>query len=62
MTGSYDVFEKTGCVHSGPVSIHFAPPIATAAIPAEERGRLTDQVFTIIAGMVKKENVYPLNT
>ncbi|GHV74143.1 1-acyl-sn-glycerol-3-phosphate acyltransferase [Spirochaetia bacterium] len=54
ITGSYDVFEKTGRVHSGPVSVNFAAPIATTDIPAEERANLTDQVYAIIDGVLRK--------
>jgi 1-acyl-sn-glycerol-3-phosphate acyltransferase len=54
ITGSYDVFEKTYRFHPGPVSVHFAPPIATADIPAEDKGSFTDQVYAVIDGMLKK--------
>jgi 1-acyl-sn-glycerol-3-phosphate acyltransferase len=55
ITGSYDVFEKTGRVHAGPVSVTFAAPIATGTIPAEDkRGGLTDQVYAIVEAMLKK--------
>ncbi|WP_232616792.1 lysophospholipid acyltransferase family protein [Treponema primitia] len=56
ITGSYDVFEKTYRLHSGPVSVNFAPPIATADISTEDKrgGSLTDQVYGIIDGMLKK--------
>jgi 1-acyl-sn-glycerol-3-phosphate acyltransferase len=62
ITGSYDVLEKTGRVHSGPVSVNFAPPIITADIPVEDkRNGLTDQVYRIIDGMLKKADGTILN-
>jgi 1-acyl-sn-glycerol-3-phosphate acyltransferase len=52
--GTYDVFEKDRHIHPGPVSARFAPPVATADIPGEEkRGALTDQVYDIINGMLQ---------
>jgi 1-acyl-sn-glycerol-3-phosphate acyltransferase len=58
ITGSYAVFEKTRRLRSGPVSVNFAPPIATDTIPAEDRrGGLADQVYEIIDGMLKKAGV-----
>jgi 1-acyl-sn-glycerol-3-phosphate acyltransferase len=54
ITGSYDVFEKNYRFRPGPVSINFAPPIPTADIPAGDKGDLTDQVYAVIDGMLKK--------
>ena len=45
ITGSYEVFEKTGRVRSVPVRVVFGPPIHTADIPLEDRRKhLPDQV------------------
>ncbi|GHV31878.1 1-acyl-sn-glycerol-3-phosphate acyltransferase [Spirochaetia bacterium] len=54
ISGTYEVFEKTGRVHAVPVSVYFAPPIATNDIPAEERGDLPAQVQAIVEGLLKK--------
>jgi 1-acyl-sn-glycerol-3-phosphate acyltransferase len=54
ISGTYTVFEKDRRFHSGPVSVHFAPPVATADIPGEEkRGALADQIYDTINGMVQ---------
>jgi 1-acyl-sn-glycerol-3-phosphate acyltransferase len=55
ITGSYDVFEKTYRIIPGQVSVNFAPPIATGTISGEDRrSGLSDQVYEIIDGMLKK--------
>jgi 1-acyl-sn-glycerol-3-phosphate acyltransferase len=54
ITGSYDVFERTGYVHRVPVSVSFAAPIPTDGIASEDRGGLTDTVYEIIGGLLKK--------
>ncbi|MDR2079532.1 MAG: 1-acyl-sn-glycerol-3-phosphate acyltransferase [Treponema sp.] len=54
ITGSYDVFEKTYRFHPGPVSVNFAPPLAAADIPVEDKGTVADQVYAVIDGMLKK--------
>jgi 1-acyl-sn-glycerol-3-phosphate acyltransferase len=54
LTGTHEVFEKDRIVHSGPVSVSFAPPVATADMPGEERGALTDQIYGIINGLLQK--------
>jgi hypothetical protein len=47
-------FVKDRSFHRGPVSVRFAPPVATADIPGEEkRGALTDQIYGIINGMLQ---------
>ena len=47
--GSYDVFEKTGCVVSVPVKIAFCEPIDTASLPPEEKKQvLSDRIYSII--------------
>ncbi|AEF84700.1 probable 1-acyl-sn-glycerol-3-phosphate acyltransferase [Treponema primitia ZAS-2] len=53
IAGSYEVFEKTGRLQTGPVSVSYAPAIATAEISADEKRGLTDQVYGVIAGMLK---------
>jgi 1-acyl-sn-glycerol-3-phosphate acyltransferase len=58
MTGAYDVFERDHRFHRGPVSVSFAPPVATANIPGEEKRALTDQIYHIINDMLQK-NVIP---
>jgi 1-acyl-sn-glycerol-3-phosphate acyltransferase len=55
ISGTYEVFEKDRRVHTGPVSVRFAPPVATADIPGEEkRGALTDQIYEAINGLLAK--------
>jgi 1-acyl-sn-glycerol-3-phosphate acyltransferase len=54
ITGSYEVFEKTGRVRPGPVSVSYAPAIATAGIPSEEKRGLVDQVHGVIVGMLNQ--------
>ncbi|MDR2740214.1 MAG: 1-acyl-sn-glycerol-3-phosphate acyltransferase [Treponema sp.] len=54
ITGSYDVFEKTYRFHPGPVSVNFAPPMAAADIPVEDKRTIADQVYAIIDDMLKK--------
>jgi 1-acyl-sn-glycerol-3-phosphate acyltransferase len=55
ITGSYEVFEKTGRLHSGPVTVTYAPCILTAEIPPEDkRGGLTEQVYHTIDAILKK--------
>lgn len=50
ISGSYEVFEKTGRVRSVPVRVVFGPPIYTADIPAGDRRKyLPDQVRECIA-------------
>jgi 1-acyl-sn-glycerol-3-phosphate acyltransferase len=59
ISGTYEAFEKDRRVHSGPVSVRFAPPVATADIPGEDkRGALTDQIYGIINGLLQ-ENETP---
>jgi 1-acyl-sn-glycerol-3-phosphate acyltransferase len=54
ISGTYEVFEKDHCFHRGPVSVRFAPPVATADMPGEEkRGALTDQIYGVINGMLQ---------
>jgi 1-acyl-sn-glycerol-3-phosphate acyltransferase len=50
ISGSYDVFEKTGRIRAVPVRVVFGPPIYTSDIPAEDRRKhLPDQVRECIA-------------
>jgi 1-acyl-sn-glycerol-3-phosphate acyltransferase len=50
ITGSYEVFEKTGLVRAVPVRVVFGEPIYTADLPAEDRRKyLADQVRERIA-------------
>jgi 1-acyl-sn-glycerol-3-phosphate acyltransferase len=50
ITGSYEVFEKTGRVRAVPIRVVFGPPIYTADIsPEDRRKRLPDQVRDAIA-------------
>jgi 1-acyl-sn-glycerol-3-phosphate acyltransferase len=53
ITGSYEVFEKTGRVHPGPVSVSYAPAIATAEFSSDEKRSLVDQIYGVIDGMLK---------
>jgi 1-acyl-sn-glycerol-3-phosphate acyltransferase len=51
IAGSYEVFEKTKLIQKVPVGLMFAPPIAVADIPPEDRRqRLADRVHAAIAG------------
>ncbi|MDR2447948.1 MAG: 1-acyl-sn-glycerol-3-phosphate acyltransferase [Treponema sp.] len=51
IAGSYDIFEKTGRIQTVSVELVFAPPIAVADIPREDRKRhLADRVYAVIAG------------
>jgi 1-acyl-sn-glycerol-3-phosphate acyltransferase len=63
ITGSYDVFEKTGRVKAVPVQIAFGKPIMTKDIPPEDRRQaLSDKVREIIAAELaesEKELVTP---
>jgi 1-acyl-sn-glycerol-3-phosphate acyltransferase len=54
ITGSYDVFEKTYRFCPGPVSVNFAPPIATVDIPVEDKGNFSDQIYAVMDDMLKK--------
>ncbi|MDR0376242.1 MAG: 1-acyl-sn-glycerol-3-phosphate acyltransferase [Spirochaetaceae bacterium] len=50
ITGSYEVFEKTGFVQSHPVQVVFHKPVNTADIPAaDRRSALSGQVRAVIA-------------
>ncbi len=54
ISGSYDVFEKTGLVRKVPISMVFGEPISTAEIPPEERKQiLSDRVHGIIEEALK---------
>lgn len=56
ISGSYDVFEKTGRVISGvPVRVIFGKPIITADLSAENRKQnLSDQIYRVIDEALKK--------
>jgi 1-acyl-sn-glycerol-3-phosphate acyltransferase len=50
ITGTYEVFEKTGRVTAAPVRIVFGKPVLTRDIPAGDRRQaLSDQVRELIA-------------
>jgi 1-acyl-sn-glycerol-3-phosphate acyltransferase len=50
ITGSYDIFEKTGRVTAAPVRITFGRPVITRDIPAGDRRQaLSDHVRELIA-------------
>jgi 1-acyl-sn-glycerol-3-phosphate acyltransferase len=50
ITGSYEVFEKTGLVRAAPVRVVFGQPIYTADIPVgDRRKQLTGEVWECIA-------------
>jgi len=54
ITGSYDVFEKTGRVHPADVTVTIAPPIDIAGISTvDERNNLVNQVYGVIDGAIK---------
>jgi 1-acyl-sn-glycerol-3-phosphate acyltransferase len=57
ITGSYEVFEKTGRVTAAPVRIVFGKPIMTRDIPAGDRRQvLSDHVRELIAaGLAESE-------
>lgn len=55
IAGSYDIFEKTGRVQTVSVELVFAPPIAVADIPREDRRQhLADRVHAVIAGALTR--------
>jgi 1-acyl-sn-glycerol-3-phosphate acyltransferase len=55
ISGAYEVFEKDRRFHRGPVSVRFAPPVATAGIAGgEKQGALTEQIYGIINDMLQK--------
>jgi 1-acyl-sn-glycerol-3-phosphate acyltransferase len=50
IAGSYDIFEKTGRIQTASIGLVFAPPIAIADIPREDRKQhLADRVHAVIA-------------
>jgi 1-acyl-sn-glycerol-3-phosphate acyltransferase len=57
ITGTYDVFEKTGRVTAAPVRIVFGKPVLTRDIPAGDRRQaLSDHVRELIAaGLAESE-------
>jgi 1-acyl-sn-glycerol-3-phosphate acyltransferase len=58
--GTYGVFEKDHRFHRGPVSACFAPPVATADIPGEEKkGALTEHIYGIINDLLQKNGTVP---
>jgi 1-acyl-sn-glycerol-3-phosphate acyltransferase len=60
MTGTYEVFEKDRRFRRGPVSVTFAPPVATEKIPVEEkRGALTDHIYAVIKDLLEKNRISP---
>jgi 1-acyl-sn-glycerol-3-phosphate acyltransferase len=55
ISGSYDVFEKTGRIKAVPIRISFAPPVSVRNIPAgERRSILAEQIQGIIAAALEK--------
>jgi 1-acyl-sn-glycerol-3-phosphate acyltransferase len=54
ITGSYDVFEKTGLVHSADVTVTIAPPIDITGISTpDQRTDLLNEVYNVIAEAIK---------
>jgi 1-acyl-sn-glycerol-3-phosphate acyltransferase len=55
IAGSYDIFEKTGRIQTVSIGLVFAPPIAVADIPREDRKQhLADRVYAVIAGALAR--------
>jgi 1-acyl-sn-glycerol-3-phosphate acyltransferase len=53
ISGSYDVFEKNYRLNPVPITVSFAPPIATADLAPEDRKKvLADRIRDNIAGML----------
>ncbi|MDR2149688.1 MAG: 1-acyl-sn-glycerol-3-phosphate acyltransferase [Spirochaetaceae bacterium] len=62
ISGSYEVFEKTGFVQARPVSVQFGSVIATASLPPTERRQvLADQLQGIIAALLRTAAENPLS-
>jgi 1-acyl-sn-glycerol-3-phosphate acyltransferase len=55
ITGSYDVFEKTGVMRPADVTVTIAAPISTAEFsPADQKNVLPDMVYGIIDEAIRK--------
>jgi 1-acyl-sn-glycerol-3-phosphate acyltransferase len=49
VSGSYNVFEKTGKISKSSVNISFCPPITTADLsPEDKKQALSDRIFSVI--------------
>jgi 1-acyl-sn-glycerol-3-phosphate acyltransferase len=54
ITGSYDVFEKTGRLYPADVTVTIAPPInITDFSVGEQRNNLVNEVYRVIEGAIK---------
>jgi 1-acyl-sn-glycerol-3-phosphate acyltransferase len=62
ISGSYEVFERTGLVQKVPIDVIFGEVIRTADIPPEERKQvLSDKVHNIIGEALKTTTLKDLN-
>ena len=60
LTGSYNVFEKTGRVLKTSATITFCPPISTVGLPSQDRKLiLSDRIYSVIKEQLDK--VQPVN-
>jgi len=60
ISGSYDVFEKSGKIVRSFLSISFCPPILTASLPHGERKQaLSDHIFSVIKAELDKQPAVP---
>jgi 1-acyl-sn-glycerol-3-phosphate acyltransferase len=57
ITGSYDVFERTGVVRTVPVRVVFEKPIITADLPPEDRRKnLSDQIRGVMEAALEQKS------
>ncbi|MDR2808738.1 MAG: 1-acyl-sn-glycerol-3-phosphate acyltransferase [Spirochaetaceae bacterium] len=55
ISGSYDVFEKTGRVQPAPVTVQFGIPVASSSLPVTGRRQvLSEQIHEIIEEMLNE--------
>jgi 1-acyl-sn-glycerol-3-phosphate acyltransferase len=58
ISGSYDVFEKTGRVARSSIKLAFCPPVFTADLPSADRKLiLSDKVYAVIKGQLEGDSV-----
>jgi len=58
ISGSYDVFEKTGKVRAVPVYVSFLPVVNPAELPPEDRKQLlAEKLHDLIAGVLETHRV-----
>lgn len=61
ITGSYNVFERTGRVLRSSLKISFCPPVVTADLsPEDKKQALSDRIFSMIKAELEKHAVSSL--